>query len=109
MPTEIEFVMVHNRRRGRRPARVLRYKTFERVGFMWCNHIFSTTWSGPTRDEFRWRWEQGGTLQPNGYGNDSPWAYCIQFVNGERGVCRVCDINAALAELGAAVDLRGDP
>jgi hypothetical protein len=109
MPTEIEFVMVHNRRRGRRPERILRYKTFERVGFMWCNHIFNTTYYGLDRNDRKWRWEQGGTVQPQAHIGDSPWAYCIEFVNGTRGVCRVVDINAALAELGAAVDLRGDP
>lgn len=36
------------------------------------------------------------------------WAYLFQFLNGQRGICQVREINEALAALNCEIDRSGD-
>lgn len=58
-------------------------------------------------------WQQypgGRAVYVGYYDRDHPdsWAYVFLFLNGERGICQVKDINAALAALNCEIDQRGD-
>lgn len=110
MPHEIEFEMIHNRRRSHRPVRVIRCDPTDRAH--WVSHIYRSgsnlpIWSLLTPG---WQWNNGGYLDPCArQGNHyESWAYLIVFRDGTDGVCRVADVNEALFELGARVDRRGD-
>lgn len=110
---EIEIELVHRRRRSHRPMRVMRWDmSDELVVDRWMEHVYRspTTLSPWSSLDAGWLWSHGGWLDPRPWDGEQPtaWAYEVQFRDGTRGVCRVRDLNEALAELGARVDRRGD-
>lgn len=111
MPQEIEIEMIHRRRRSHRPMRVWRYHNTEGgpASSVVAMHIYTPSpyYFNPAGN---WHWGGWGwvTLARRGGNEAEAWAYVIEFQDGTKGVCRVRDLNAALAELGARVDRRGD-
>lgn len=115
MPHEIEIELVHRRRRSHRPMGVIRYSVADRTNHLfnnWADHIYRSpsTLSPYSSLQPGWLWNYGGWIEPRAMQGDQgmAWAYEITFRDGTRGVCRVADINEALADLGARVDRRGD-
>lgn len=57
-----------------------------------------------------WCWNYPGEYGASDSRTDMAmnWAYVFSFNDGSRGVCRIRDLRAALAELGCEIDERGD-
>lgn len=104
---EIEIELIHRRRRSHRPVGLRRWDASDRLNCdldNLANHLYYSTM------ETGWQWDRVGWIDPRPWDRNQAqaWAYEVVFRDGSRGVCRVMDINEALAEVGARVDRRGD-
>lgn len=77
----------------RRIDNVIRYEIGDAPPLPMCQHVFNHP---PLAGEFRWEFGDYDRFTPN-LRSTQRWCYVVYFSDGTRGVCKVDEINRALA------------
>lgn len=72
----------------------------QRVNRVWNPYLTPPDW--------QWNPSRSYAAQWDPHHQDESWGYVFSFANGERGTCRVRDIEVALGALGYRVSMEGD-